>query len=662
VTGREHLGLSGETRYRLLPLQLPASDDPETVGRSEAGALFVERARQADPRFTLSPEHAAAAARVVARLDGMPLAIELAAARAEALGMAGLADRIDDALRLLSSKDPLAAARHRSLAAVSDWSYQLLTEPERQVFRRLAVFPGPFTLEGAEAVAGPDAAPIVLRLVECSLLAPPRPGVDQRSRYSMLQILRSYALDRVREAGEEPAAAAAVAGFAWSVAREAAAGSETSDRELSALRWLDAEDAALSYAFSWEIEHDPDRALRLIVALARWLRVRGRLAEGRGRLTAAVTRASAGSETWVMANVWLGHLCADGRDLADGLAYLTAACEHYQDREPSPALVEALIGRAVARLNQGDPPEEIPEARRALGLARDLSLIAGEAQALGTLSVTAHYAGDRIAALDWARQAQSILPPDTPGEPAGVPGDIARWTHYIVAYVLEKAGELAAARRACVAGLTLSRRVDDVVYTGALLRIMAAVERRSGHPDASGACLLEATETASRTGDHLGLSNLVEECASLCAETGRWADAATLWAAYAADTERLGLPVAPMSAVYRQRIEQGLNRARLREAEDRGARMPMPAVAEYVVLLAATVQQETREPAPGKQLSPRERELIALVAEGRTNAEIADQLHISIRTVVSHLDRIRAKTGHRRRADLTRLALEENLI
>jgi predicted ATPase/DNA-binding CsgD family transcriptional regulator len=662
VTSREQLGVSGETGYRLRPLTLPSSDDPEAVSRSEAVTLFVERARQADSRFTLDPGHAALAARVVTRLDGMPLAIELAAARVEALGLSGLADRIDDALRLLASKDPLTEARHRSLAAVSDWSYHLLTEPERRVFRRLAIFPGPFTLEAAEAVAGPEAALTVLRLVDCSLLAPPRLGVDQRSRYSMLQTLRSYGLERAREAGDEPGATAALAAFAWSVAREAAAGCETSDQELSALRWLDAEDATLSRAFSWEIEHDPDRALRLIVALARWLRVRGRLAEGRTRLAAAVTRSSAGSQTWAMANVWLGHLSLDGCDLVDALTYLTAACEDYRDREPSPALVEALVGRAIARLNRGDPPAQVDDARRALGLARDLGFTAGEAQALGALSVTAQYAGDRAAALDWARQAQAVLPLEASGESASIPGDIARWTRYIGAFVLEKSGELDAARRACGAGLILARRVNDLVYTSGLLRIMASVERRAGRPDAAGACLREATETASRTGDHTGISNLVEECALLCAETGRWADAATLWAAYAADTKRLRLPVAPMAADYRQRIERGLSPGQLREAEDRGARLPLPAAAEYVALVAAAVQREAREPAPRKQLSPRERELVGLVAAGRTNAEIAGRLDISVRTVASHLDRIRAKTGYRRRADLTRLALEEKLI
>jgi DNA-binding NarL/FixJ family response regulator len=109
-------------------------------------------------------------------------------------------------------------------------------------------------------------------------------------------------------------------------------------------------------------------------------------------------------------------------------------------------------------------------------------------------------------------------------------------------------------------------------------------------------------------------------------------------------------------------IEQALEPGQLREAEERGTGMPFSAAVELAIMVATAVQEEPGEPAPGKLLSPRERELVTLVAQGRTNAEIADQLYISVRTVASHLDRIRDKTGYRRRADLTRLALEESLV
>ena len=193
----------------------------------------------------------------MARLDGMPLAIELAAARVEALGVAGLLDRIDDRFALLTGGDRAAPARQRSLAATVEWSYRLLDDRERRVFRAVSVFPGPFTLEAAEAVAGAGAGPAVLRLVDCSLLSPPRPGPDGRSRYVMLETLRAYGAGLLAEAGEQDGAAAALAGYALGVAEQAAAGLETTTGEVAAARRLDAEDATMRQALDWAMEHDP---------------------------------------------------------------------------------------------------------------------------------------------------------------------------------------------------------------------------------------------------------------------------------------------------------------------------------------------------------------------------------------------------------------------
>ena len=534
ATSREQLGLGSEAWYRLSPLELPGSDEPEAVRQSAAATLFAERARRGNPGFSLSPEYAPLVARVVSRLDGMPLAIELAAARVEALGLAWLADGIDDALRLLTGKDLLAAARHRSLTAVADWSYQLLSPPEQQAFRRLAVFPGPFTLAAADAVAGPEAGPIAARLVDCSLLVPPRPGADQRTRYTMLQTLRASALTRLREAGEEQEATEALTAFASSVAAQAGAELETGHSELGALRWLDAEDATLTRALGWALEHDPDRATRLATALAPWLRQRGRLVEARTRLSAAVARSSPSAETWASAQLWLGYLSSHSADPADGADYHTAAIEAFRDREPSRVLVTALAGgRAMARLNLGDVPGAVDDARRALALARELGDAASELLALTAMGVTAYYACDAAEALDWTRQAQELLPAESCG-------DEARWCHYIVALVLTKLGDLDSARWVCAAGLARSREVDDLANLVPLLEVMADLERLAGNLAEAGAYLQEAVAVASRIGHSLALASLIEHCGHLCAATGRWADAVTLWAALAADLKRRG--------------------------------------------------------------------------------------------------------------------------
>ncbi len=203
ATSREPLRVAGEARYRLAPLALPGPDDAAGSGCS-AVALFADRARRADARFGLDGEAGPAVARLVRRLDGMPLAIELAAARVEALGVTQLLDRIDDRFGLLGGGDRLAPSRQQSLAATVEWSYRLLDEPEQRVFRLVSLFPGPFTLEAAEAVAGEGASAAVLRLVDCSLVVPPRPGPDGRSRYVLLETLRAYGAGLLTAAGEQP--------------------------------------------------------------------------------------------------------------------------------------------------------------------------------------------------------------------------------------------------------------------------------------------------------------------------------------------------------------------------------------------------------------------------------------------------------------------------
>ncbi|HEY6294027.1 MAG TPA: NB-ARC domain-containing protein, partial [Streptosporangiaceae bacterium] len=280
ATSREPLQVAGESRYRLAPLTVPDPDDLANAAKAEAVALFTDRARSADMHFTVTTDTASAVARLVTRLDGIPLAIELAAARVETLGVTGLLDRLDDRFALLSGADRLAPSRHRSLAATVEWSYQLLTPDEQRVFRALSVFPGPVTLAGAEAVAGPDAGSAVLHLVDCSLLVPPRPGPDGRSRYAMLETLRAYGSRLLAQAGHD-AAAAALARYALALAEQAGAGLATSTgEEVGAARWLDAEDAMMRQALGWAAQHDLAVALRLAVALAPWWLLRGRASGG----------------------------------------------------------------------------------------------------------------------------------------------------------------------------------------------------------------------------------------------------------------------------------------------------------------------------------------------------------------------------------------------
>ena len=351
ATSREALRVGGEARYRLGPLAVPDPDDLADAATAEAVVLFADRACQADAHFVLDGRTGPEVARLVARLDGMPLAIELAAARVEALGVSQLLDRLDDRFALLADGDRLAPPRQRSLAATVEWSYQLLGEQERRAFRAVSVFPGPFTLEAAEAVAGTGAGLSVLRPVDCSLLVPPRTGVDGRPRYVMLDTLRAYGAQLQAEAGEQDTAAAALAGYALRVAEEAAAGLQTSTGEVAAARRLDAEDPTTRQVLAWAAAHDAVLAVRLADALGWWWRLRGRL-PGQYRLLREVAgRAEPDSDGWCAIQFWLGWAAESAADLAGALGHFTAVLDAVANRGPSRVLADALAGRSTVLLN-----------------------------------------------------------------------------------------------------------------------------------------------------------------------------------------------------------------------------------------------------------------------------------------------------------------------
>jgi predicted ATPase/DNA-binding CsgD family transcriptional regulator len=656
ATSREPIGVAGEARYRLPPLALPDPDDPDEIPASEAVTLFVDRARQADAHFTVSRESGPVVARLVERLDGMPLAIELAAARVEALGVRQLADRLDD--RLLTGTDRLAPDRHRSLAATADWSYQLLGEQERAVFRKLAVFPGPFTLAAAEEVAGINTGSAVLHLVDCSLLASPRTGRDGRARYVMLETLRAYAGGQLTEAGEERGANAALAGYALWIAERAAAGLETSAAEIAAAAWLDAEDATVHQGLAWALEQAPATALRLAVALAPWWSLRGRYTAGYELLSAASLLVTQGGPQWCTAQVWLGRL-ATGTDEAAGLAHFAAARDALARGTPAPLMVQALAGCADCLLNLGRVSEAAAEARWALELARELGYPEGEARALCWLGACAYYAGDHAACLDWWIQAQRI-------DPVGIPGSLVRRSTIFLTIALVDAGELADAQRHCGRALSLARQAGALFDQADGLLLMTNIDLLMGSLPEARAHLREAMDLTTRIGHDLLMHDCLDASGHLCAHTRRHTEAITVWAADAALRRDGGIPDPRHDAQRREKPLRNARRAlgaeRSRHAEARGAAMTLLIAAEYAALLAADEAYEAVE-APGTTgLSARELELVTLVAQGRTDAQIAEQLYISVHTVRSHLDRIRDKTGCRRRADLTRLALQASLV
>ncbi len=668
ATSREPVGVPGEARYRLRPMSLPAENGADAA-QSDAVRLFTDRARRADSRFRLSSETLPDVARLVRRLDGLPLAIELAAARVETLGLAQLAAGLDDLFRLLSSSGHAMAERQRSLTAAAEWSYRLLPPDEQRAFRTLACFPGGFTVEAAGAVAGQGVAAAVLHLVDCSMIVPPQQDADGRVRYTMLETMRAFGRDRLAEAGEREEAARALAGFALLVAEEAGPRLLTA-ADVSARPWLDAEAATLQQAMAWALEHDPDVAPRLAAALGGWWNQRGQYRTGYQTLTQILGSTEPGSEDWCAVQLWLGTLANGFLGIAASVDHFRAVVTALTDQQPGPVLVRALGSQGGALANLGRLDEAEPLARKALELARQIDDAYGESNALYWLSGIGHYRGDTAASLRWARELAAVdalrLPRKT----------VVRNLMGLIIPLID-AGELAEARQLCdsALGLVRSSGLDDMAAE--TLFHLARIELLADAPQAAGTRLLEALKSGARQAGALVLLDIFDACGLYFAQAGQRAAALTIWAAHAAllKAERVEDPVQDLRrrAEPQRRARTELGPAGARAAEDRGAAMTLPVATEFAVLtldagaspgiglFRQASEVRSADGSPRTALSGREQELVVLVARGRTDAQIAAELFISVRTVRSHLDRIRDKTGCRRRADLTRLALQAGL-
>src|SRR4051812_10221152 len=305
ATSREPLAARGEVQYAIDPLPVPPEDaDAAGLTGSAAAELFLDRARAARPDLDLRETDAAAVADICRHLDGMPLALELAAARVAALPVGELAARMGDRFTLLTTGPRTAEARQRTLRATVDWSYQLLTDPERVLLRRLSVFRSSWSLDAMQAVAAdapldsPGAVDLLGRLVDRSLVVLDRTGADRAAgpRYHLLETIRQYAAERLAEAGESDAIARAHADHFTALAERA----ETELRGDGQARWLPrlaAERDDIDAALAWCTAHadtEPDTGLRLVGSLG-WYWYFATHPDGGRRVAAMLGAAPGGS-------------------------------------------------------------------------------------------------------------------------------------------------------------------------------------------------------------------------------------------------------------------------------------------------------------------------------------------------------------------------------
>ncbi|MCA1554440.1 MAG: adenylate/guanylate cyclase domain-containing protein, partial [Chloroflexi bacterium] len=358
ASSREALGIAGELAYRVPSLQLPISNAQlpiEELTRYESVRLFVERATFALPTFTVTHANAPAVAQICQRLDGIPLAIELAAARMKALSVEQVAARLDDRFRLLTGGSRTALPRQQTLRATMDWSYALVSEAERVLLRRLSVFAGGWTLEAAESVcsgqplATSDILDLLVRLVDKSLVVPDAQS-EGASRYRMLETIRQYAREKLSESDEGDRVRDRQLDYFMRLAEEAEPKIRSAE-QMSWLHRLEAELENVRVALDWSGGGaNIEKRLRLVAALDAFWGVRGHQTEGIEILRNLLARPEATARTllraralntlsnlyWRIGNDHQGKIAADGalaigrelhdtRTIADALLYLSNA-------------------------------------------------------------------------------------------------------------------------------------------------------------------------------------------------------------------------------------------------------------------------------------------------------------------------------------------------
>jgi predicted ATPase/DNA-binding SARP family transcriptional activator len=398
ATSREPLDLAGETLWEVPPLEVPDTVDPTRLAQSSAVRLFVARAAAAARGFALDAENGPAVAQLCRRLDGIPLALELAATRVRTLGVRELVARLDDRFRLLTTGPRGAPPRQRTLTAVIDWSWRLLTEPERVVLRRLAVHSDGCTLPAAEAVcAEPDVLDLLARLVDRSLVVMADQAGDG-PRYRLLESVAAYCMDRMREAGELEAVHQRHAEYYLDLA-ERAEPYLYGHGQRHWLRRLDAEAANLrttldTLARQGAAEH----ALRLAGALTRYWFLRGRLTEARRALeTALGVPGDAPAAVQAKALAWYAGIAVLLGDTGDWAARHQEALRRYEDADDPAGRSRAqwLLGFTMVDIGELAAAEELLD--RALTRFRAGGDEWGEAAALTAKAKVAHVRSDPVA-------------------------------------------------------------------------------------------------------------------------------------------------------------------------------------------------------------------------------------------------------------------------
>ncbi|ORA28287.1 protein kinase domain-containing protein [Mycobacterium aquaticum] len=611
ATSRQALGLTGEHIFQIPTMSMPdeARLPPEALGQYEAVTLFVDRATAVQPEFALTEGNAETISRICQRLDGIPLAIELTAVRLRALSPTEILHRLEDRFRLLTGGSPRVLPRHQTLRASLEWSHTLCSEQERLLWARLSVFSGGFTLSAAESICSSDELDewdvlgLLETLVDKSIVIAEQVGDHQR--YRLLETIRQYGLERLRADGGERAQRRRHRDYFADLVEQARAnwlGPEQA-RRLSALQHEHGNlRAALEFCFT-----EPDEAapgLQLASALWFFWIATGLTSEGRRWLERGLGLDKQPSEIRARALWVAGYLCTLEENIAAAGALLQECVPLAEQLGDADAAAWAVQLHGMTKMSQGD----LPAARRLLAEALDLHRATGSR--LGTLDTSFYLVGvtallgDTEPAMQVCTDAVALC--DALGE--RWLKSYMLWDRALVAWLH---GDVAGAADSARDSMRLAREFSEQWVIAFCLEILAWAAGGEPVPERAARLFGAADRLWRRTGAPLfGMRHLVS-----------------------------------VHEQQQERVQKALGRKAYDAEFGRGHQMHTDAAIRYALDERAPSTAAKTSPRPDSALTRRENEVAALIAEGKTNKEIAAKLLIARRTVEAHIEHILGKLG-----------------
>jgi predicted ATPase/DNA-binding CsgD family transcriptional regulator len=686
ATSREALGVEGEVTWPVPPLNPQRSPTVEELERSESARLFLARARNRAPSFAFTPGSAQAVAEVCSKLEGIPLAIELAAARVGTLSLEQISERLEGSLELLTRGGRRVVHRQQTLRGELAWSHDLLLEQEKILFRRLSVFAGGWTLEAAEAAGSRDGVEesevldLLSGLVAKSLVMV-EPTEQGGVRYRLLEPIRQYALEKLEQSREIEDVKRAHAEYFLALVEEAEP-ELIGPRKAEWLERLEGELDNLRAALSWaRARGEADSSLRLAGTLMSFWFWEGHYGEGRRWLegalsqegsTSALARAKALGAASLLASQLSDYARARGA-AEEGLRLSKEAGTEDSHRpffvwkSPTTFFLNRL---ANVSMEEGDHDRARALGEESLALSRQSNEVQGIVWSLLTLAIAATLRADYEQAersysegMSLVRELESayarFLYLQNWGWTALLGGDPARATALI-----EEAVDLARERRRGFMGL-LSRPLDTLGWAALL----------GGELGRAKAQFAENLMLCKERGDKGTLLMSLEGLACVAGAKGDGLQAARLFGAAEALMEKIDYRLVPQERAvlepYRASVRSQLGEAAWEQAVAEGGALGLDQATAYALSkgepsrrLPPTRSQPELSSTPEHPggLTSREVEVLGLVAEGLTNAQVAQRLFLSPRTVQRHLNSIYHKLGASSRTVATRFAIEHDLL